>query len=547
MWLLLAALPVFLVALGANTIWDANEAFYVETPRQMVLTGDYVNPSFNAAPRFNKPVLSYWIVAGLYRVFGGSVTVERAGIAAGALGIILATFLIGRALRSPPTGWLAALMVASAPRVVMFARRIFIDVYLTLFTSLALALFVLAERHPAHRRRCLALVYVAMGLGVLTKGPVALVLPALAVCLWLTAERRLRDLRRLMLLPGLLIVLAIVVPWYAAVWAQHGWTHITQFFVGENLERYTTAMTPENREVGFYLPVLLGDLFPWSPLVVVPLVGIVARWRAGRTSTSLDSDPAASSLLRLLWLWIVVFVGAFTFSQTKQDLYILPIVPAVAVLVAHTLVRTAYGDRSRAVRAVQLTVALACVAAAAGAYWLFAVPAAGPYRLPGAAAFSSVLALTGAVAGAAWLARRGRAGVVALAGGFVVLNYLFVLAVLPGVERLKPAAPLGRIVAERASSDAQVFYYGPALPSFVYYSAHPMREIGSVEEGFVWLNSRPDVWILTGEREFEAMRATAPFICVAGRHANLDTKLRALMAREPPPEVVLVTNRCGQR
>ena len=64
--LLVAALPVFFLALGANSIWDANEAFYVETPRQMVLTGDYVHPCFNALERFNKPVLSYWIVAGLY-------------------------------------------------------------------------------------------------------------------------------------------------------------------------------------------------------------------------------------------------------------------------------------------------------------------------------------------------------------------------------------------------------------------------------------------------------------------------------------------------
>ena len=74
--LLLLALPVFFLFLGANAIWDANEAFYVETPRQMVQSGDYVNPSFNGLPRFNKPVLSYWIVAGLYKLFGISVEVE---------------------------------------------------------------------------------------------------------------------------------------------------------------------------------------------------------------------------------------------------------------------------------------------------------------------------------------------------------------------------------------------------------------------------------------------------------------------------------------
>src|SRR5262245_58835368 len=109
----------------------------------MVLTGDYLSPSFNGQPRFNKPVLSYWIVAGLYQVFGISVTTERAGIAIGALGILLATFLIGRALASARTGGLAALLLATAPRFVMHGRRIFIDVWVTCFMSVALAGFVL--------------------------------------------------------------------------------------------------------------------------------------------------------------------------------------------------------------------------------------------------------------------------------------------------------------------------------------------------------------------------------------------------------------------
>ena len=87
--LLWIALPVFLIFLGANSIWDANEAFYVETPRQMVLTGDYVTPMFNGAERLNKPVLSYWIVAGLYHLFGISVGVERIAIAIAGLAIVL--------------------------------------------------------------------------------------------------------------------------------------------------------------------------------------------------------------------------------------------------------------------------------------------------------------------------------------------------------------------------------------------------------------------------------------------------------------------------
>ena len=135
--LLLVAAATLFLALGANSIWDANEAFYVDTPRQMVASGDYVTPTFNGEPRLNKPVLSYWIVAGAYKMFGVSVTTERVVIALGALGIVLATFVIGRVLRSAGTGLLAALLLASAPRFVHFARRNMIDIYLTLFMSIA--------------------------------------------------------------------------------------------------------------------------------------------------------------------------------------------------------------------------------------------------------------------------------------------------------------------------------------------------------------------------------------------------------------------------
>src|SRR3954467_8648699 len=92
--LLLAAIAVYFVALGNAAIWDANEAFYVETPREMLEANDFVNPPFNYFPRFNKPVLSYWVVAGFYKIFGVSVAVQRLAIAIGAIVIIGCAYLL---------------------------------------------------------------------------------------------------------------------------------------------------------------------------------------------------------------------------------------------------------------------------------------------------------------------------------------------------------------------------------------------------------------------------------------------------------------------
>lgn len=550
-WLLALALPVFFVFLGANTVWDTNEAFYVETPRQMVRSGDYVNPSFNAAPRFNKPVLSYWIVAGLYRVFGDSVAVERAGIAVGAVAIAFAAFLIGRALRGTATGLLAALVVATAPRVVWFSRRIFIDVYLTAFTSLALAAFVLAVTRPERRRRYLTFMYIALGLGVLTKGPVAIALPALVCGLWLVLERRLRDIRDLMLLPGLAIVLAIVLPWYIAVYLQHGWPYITTFVFEENFQRYaTTAMTPGGRDVTFYVPVLLSELFPWGPLVLAPLIGIAVAWRrrlrAEDASAGQGLSETRTPIERLLWLWIVTFVVVFSLSQTKEDLYIFPIVPAVAVLVASALTDS-FERRSRLVNALVLIVAGLCAVVGPAVYWLFG-PSAGYYALPEVLPFAMVIGVTGVLTFVLSVTGRGFAAVACLAAGFIVSNYVFVGWVLVGVERTKPVPPLARVIAERAVPDAKIGYYHMGLQSFVYYTDRGgVEEIGTLEHAEAFFKNSREAWALTGVEQWNLLQARLADVCIADRRrlSVFEAKLSDIVQRIPPEEVLLVKNHCN--
>src|SRR6476469_4700919 len=100
--LLAAAIVPYFVGLGDSAIWDANEAFYVETPREMIERGDFIGPTFNYQPRFNKPVLSYWIVAGFYKLFGVSVGVQRIPIALGAITLVFTAFFLARAGAGPP-------------------------------------------------------------------------------------------------------------------------------------------------------------------------------------------------------------------------------------------------------------------------------------------------------------------------------------------------------------------------------------------------------------------------------------------------------------
>jgi 4-amino-4-deoxy-L-arabinose transferase-like glycosyltransferase len=533
---LLAALPVYFIALGANSIWDANEAFYVETPRQMVETGDYITPSWNGELRVNKPVLSYWIVAGLYQVAGVSVTVERVGIALGAMGIILATFLVGRALRSTSVGIVAALIVASAPRMVMFSRRIFIDIYITLFLALALACFALATRRPEHRRRYLVAMYVAMGLGMLTKGPVAVVLPAVVVAVWLSLEHRWADARRLMLVPGALIVIGIVAPWYVALYATHGMEPVRSFFIGENLDRYATSMVPGARHLLFYVPVLLGDLFPWAPLFLVPLFTAWRRRAPGEDATDV-------SIRRMLWVWVVAFTAVFSLSQTKQDLYIFPVVPAVAALVADALVRTRFGAAHAGLGRLIAVVSALTVLGGVAVSWLFG---AGYYEVASVRPAALVLIIGGSLSIAAVLKGVPDRAVVALAVTFVVFNYVFVARVLPELERFKPAVPLARTITARVAPTAGLADYKGALPpSLVYYVGRPVERIGVLTHAQAFFASGRPSWALVHEADYPELLTAVPTLCEVARQSFFEVKLRDLLDDQPPPSILLVTNQCG--
>src|SRR5262249_16307698 len=225
----------------------------------------------------------------------------------------------------------------------MFARRIFIDIWLTAFMALTLTCFALSEAHPERRRRWLLLMYASIGLGVLTKGPVAVALPGLAFALYLVVRRELSPVRELRLPPGLVVVAAIVVPWYAALYYAHGWTYIRSFLISENVERFTSGVGVQmHRGAWFYLPVLFSDSFPSS--LLLPMAAVLA-WRS--RSPVHRSPGEGGRLETLLWCWIAAIVGFLSFSAGKQDLYIFPIAPAVAALGGLAVARGLAEDRWR--------------------------------------------------------------------------------------------------------------------------------------------------------------------------------------------------------
>jgi 4-amino-4-deoxy-L-arabinose transferase-like glycosyltransferase len=541
MLLVLAICPYF-IDLGGSSIWDANEAFYVETPREMMEHGDYVTPTFNYEARLNKPVLSYWVVAAFYRVFGVSPGVQRLPIAIGAIVMIATAFFLAWAgssdtdRRIESALW-SAIGLAITPRLLMFARRIFIDVYISMFIGLTLLFFALAERYPERRRLFLVLMYVAVGLGVLTKGPIAMALPGLIFAVYLVMHRELRRVGSMMIPAGIVIVAAIVLPYCAALYSRHGWGPIASFIVGENLARYTDGVGVDaTRPFWFYLPVLFSDSFPWSVFLIV---AAAAGLRTRQNAAPVD-DPARRART-LMWLWITLTVLFFTLSAAKQDLYIFPIVPAVAGLAGIVIARGPTDGLRWAIAAIGIV----AVVAGAGVAYLVGSPE-GIYLINGA----RLMGLTGVAGGAmvigAAIARRTRAALVCTVLLFIALDWIFVLRVLPGFERYKPVPGFAATLAPRVHPDDLVITYNEALPSLVFYlqrHVDPYFLAGEFIEPF--RSGRTVYAVLSADNYEEVKTQIGTPTCVLDRRPTFDVRLKNILAEQPLTELLLITNRCG--
>ena len=552
--LVLAVVP-YVLGLGASSLWDANEAFYAETARQMVETGDYVNPSFNAEPRFNKPVLPYWIVAVSYHAFGVSEKAERIPIAAAALVLIAVAYRLGSLQGSRTAGLAAAVVLATSPRFLMFARRIIIDVHLAAFAGLALLFFALSEAYPGRRRSCLVLMYVATALGTLTKGPVAVLVPGLAILLYLAWERRLRDVRNMLMPVGAAIGAAIILPWYVLVYQEHGWQYIQSFVLVENLGRYTQSVAGEGRGVLFYPPVVLDHLFPWSLFVPFALWGGVRHlWSADdeasggriRDAPATVRNQGMRRTLRLLVCWIVVFVGFFSLSRTKQDLYILPIVPAVAALVGAMLAAAVDGGGlfrlGRYVRPV--AAATGVVLFFAGAALLVALAVPGAPSLAGVGLAAATLAAGGLATVVLTAGRRNFEAVAAIGASLMVVSWLAVWVMLPDFERYKPVRPLAEAIDDRAGSAAVIGSYRLGIPSLVYYLRRPVVDMYAPGQIIDLFSSDADVYVVITEHDYRQIQPALPVGTYAvDRRPWLNVHLGSFLAGEATQSVLLVSNR----
>ncbi|HJU45054.1 MAG TPA: glycosyltransferase family 39 protein [Vicinamibacterales bacterium] len=327
--LLLAALTFF-AGLGRGAITDSDEAFYAESAREMVLTGDWLTPYYNFEPRFQKPVLYYWLTAATYLVTGPTEFGARLWAAIAGVGLVLVTAACGRRWYDETTGLLAGAIVATSFGYFSIGRMSLPDLPLTFCITLAIwAALVSTLEQERSPRKFVLLAALGLGLGFLMKGPVGVIIPLIVIVPVLVIERRSIGVMPIDLILGFIVFIAVSVPWYFLMWLRHGNEYLQSFFVGDNFERFATDRFNDPRPWWFYLPVVAGGLLPWTPLALVWLGPITQFIRRRRDVGTID--------LRLI-LWAALPLLFYTVSVGKQPRYVLPVLPPLALLLAASIV-----------------------------------------------------------------------------------------------------------------------------------------------------------------------------------------------------------------
>lgn len=392
-WLILLATSVgiYCSSLGSWPYIDPGETYYTEAAREMVESGEYIVPHLNYQVYFSKPILNFWLIAASYHYFGINEFAARIPFGLLATTLILATYALARRITNNKAALLAGLFTASAPLMMLFSKTSSIDLAFTVFLNLAAYAFIATVFCNIS---AWPILWLALALAALTKGPAGFVLFGIGTGLFLVLEKP--GLKRLWYwftstkpLLGIPLLLASAVPWYYLVYKATKGLFLQVFFVYENLARFQGKTNIHKSNLFFYFSVAAYGLAPWflfSPQTLRQLfwLPLTKRWFSGKKLTfrstyrpyaRLMQNPQGAGTeqkadwqtlketfagehqdfeltrersLFYLACWVIGIFVFFSISKTQLDTYILPIVAPASILLATAITATISGSPATA-------------------------------------------------------------------------------------------------------------------------------------------------------------------------------------------------------
>jgi 4-amino-4-deoxy-L-arabinose transferase-like glycosyltransferase len=327
--LMIGLATLFLVGLGSHPYLVPSEARYIEIPRQMIETGDWITPRLNGVKYFEKPPLFYWIQAAHMKYFGLGEFSGRFWTAMMMLMICMVTFVAATKKFGRLEGILSTLVLGSCILSFILSRIAMLDVPVSLCLTVCLFSFMFAYDMPPSRKQdgLLALMYAASGFAVLAKGLIGILIPAMIIGSFIALSNRWKLLLNVRLIPGLFIFLLVAAPWHIlAGQATPEFYHF--YFIHEHFQRFLTDTHDRTKPFWFFTIVLALGFFPWTAFLYQ---SIAARVKAAWAERKQNGDDL------YLLLWIVMPFMFFNISSSKLIPYIFPIFPALAIITGRYL------------------------------------------------------------------------------------------------------------------------------------------------------------------------------------------------------------------
>jgi 4-amino-4-deoxy-L-arabinose transferase-like glycosyltransferase len=539
--LLIVFCAIWFYTLSARTLVPTDEGRYAEMAREMVVTGDWITPRLNGIKYFEKPPLQTWMNALTFKVFGLGEWQARLWTGLCGLFGVLFTAYAGRRVFGSRIGFHAGVVLGASFYWAAMAHLNTLDMGLAGMMTLALGSLLIAQRDeatPRERRNWMLACWTGMALAVLSKGLIGIVLPGAVLVLYTLFTRDWRIWQRLHLGAGSLLFLLITVPWFTLVSIRN--PEFPQFFfIHEHFQRFTSKVHHRAGPPYYFVPILLLGIIPWLGVLFQSL------WAARREATG-GFRPKA-----MLLVWAVFIFFFFSVSGSKLPSYILPIFPALALLIA------CYFERISA-RTLAVNAGLLGVLSAAALIYVRRMPqlSDGSFEQPLYQAYlpwviaGCVIAIVAGIL-AALLARRSvQTAVVILAAGGFLCSQALMLGHEPLGRYKAGTAHVPAIAAEltRETPIYAVEIYEQSLP---FYLRHTLTLVAFADEMEFGVKQEPQLWLPTREafytqwRKLTAEGRKAMAIVQPSVFPELQRQGLAMRIIGQDPRRIIVTNDLG--
>jgi 4-amino-4-deoxy-L-arabinose transferase-like glycosyltransferase len=364
--LLLATIGFYFYGLGHLPLVGPDEPRYAQVAREMLMRGDLITPTLGGHPWFEKPVLLYWLMILSYKFLGVTEAAARLGAASAGVLTLLAIYWLARKVEIASSdhdleglGFWSILVAATTLGIIVFSRAASFDILVTMTMTWALAFFFAQELDQRGHNRAifLAAFYIFVGLSLLAKGLVGF-LPLGVVTIYFLLRRQVPEGSLLVsLIWGVPLTLAVAAIWYGPVIARHGSLFVNEFVIQHHFARYLSNKYNHPQPFFFYLLILVPLSLPWTPFLLNGITSLSSwRWRGNDSVNRMRVFSFAGVLLPTLF---------FSLSGSKLPGYIVPVLPAAALLVGERVTR--FVSTGKTGKAAMRAIGVLCLLFAAGA------------------------------------------------------------------------------------------------------------------------------------------------------------------------------------